>query len=77
MAQFEVNTHRFDPYKNFKFRIKWDGKYVAGLSKMSVLKRSTKMIETGGRRPKRQSQVSWQDNYDAITLSRGITHDRI
>ena len=25
MAQFTVNTHRFDPYKNFKFRVKWDG----------------------------------------------------
>ena len=29
MAQFSVNAQRFDPYKNFKFRIKWDGKYVA------------------------------------------------
>jgi len=31
--QFTVNAQRFDPYKNFKFRIKWDGKYVAGMSK--------------------------------------------
>lgn len=27
---FKVNTTRFDPYKNFKFRIKWDNRYVAG-----------------------------------------------
>lgn len=26
MAEFTVNTSRFDPYKNFKFRVKWDGK---------------------------------------------------
>ena len=30
MAEFSVNATRFDPYKNFKFRLKWDGKYVAG-----------------------------------------------
>ena len=35
MAQFTVNSHRFDPYKNFKFRVKWDGRYVAGVSKVS------------------------------------------
>jgi phage tail-like protein len=29
MAQFTVNANRFDPYKNFKFRVKWDGRYVA------------------------------------------------
>ena len=34
MAQFTVNAQRFDPYKNFKFRVKWDGKYVAGVSKV-------------------------------------------
>ena len=38
MPQFVVNPHRFDPYKNFKFRVKWDGKYVAGVSKISALK---------------------------------------
>ena len=30
MAQFTVNPTRFDPYKNFKFRVKWDGRFVAG-----------------------------------------------
>ena len=42
--QFTVNAQRFDPYKNFKFRIKWDGKYVAGMSKTSALKRSTEVV---------------------------------
>ena len=45
MAQFTVNTHRFDPYKNFKFRVKWDGRYVAGVSKVGSLKRSTEVVE--------------------------------
>jgi phage tail-like protein len=41
MAEFSVNSYRFDPYKNFKFRLKWDGRYVAGVSKVSALKRTT------------------------------------
>jgi len=45
MAQFTVNSQRFDPYKNFKFRVKWDGRYVAGISKVSALKRSTEVVE--------------------------------
>lgn len=76
MAQFNVNTHRFDPYKNFKFKIKWDGNYVAGLSKMTPLKRSTKPIdhrEGGDHSTNRKSPG--RTTYDAITLSRGVTHD--
>jgi len=45
MAQFSVNAQRFDPYKNFKFRVKWDGKYVAGISKVGGLKRTTEVVE--------------------------------
>ena len=37
MAQFSVNAQRFDPYKNFKFRVKWDGRYVAGISKVAFI----------------------------------------
>ena len=45
MTQFTVNPMRFDPYKNFKFRVKWDGKYVAGISKVSPLRRTTEVVE--------------------------------
>jgi tail tube protein gp19 len=45
VAQFTVNAHRIDPYKNFKFRVKWDGRLVAGVSKISGLKRTTEVIE--------------------------------
>ncbi len=45
MAEFTVNPQRFDPYKNFKFRVKWDGRYVAGVSKVSALKRTTEVVK--------------------------------
>ena len=74
--QFAVNTHRFDPYKNFKFRIKWDGKYVAGVSKISALKKSTEPVEHregGDPSTPRISPTTWK--YDPLTLERGVTHD--
>lgn len=78
MAQFTANAvHRFDPYKNFKFRVKWDGQYVAGLSKMTPLKRTTEVVkhrEGGG--PHNPHKAPGRTDYDAITLSRGVTHDQ-
>ncbi|HWN71691.1 MAG TPA: phage tail protein [Haliangium sp.] len=77
MAQFEVNAARFDPYKNFKFRIKWDGKYVAGISKVSALKRSTEMIEhREGGDPSTSRKSPGRTKYEAVTLERGVTHDK-
>jgi phage tail-like protein len=76
MAQFSVNTHRFDPYKNFKFRIKWDGRYVAGVSKVSTLKRSTEPVthrEGGDPSTSRVSPSTW--SFEPITVDRGVTHD--
>ena len=76
MAQFSVNTHRFDPYKNMKFRVKWDGRYVAGVSKVSALKRSTEVVshrEGGDPSTSRHSPSTWK--FEPITLERGVTHD--
>ena len=42
---FVVNTHRVDPYKNFKFRVLWDGKPVLGVSKCGALKRTTEVVK--------------------------------
>src|SRR5262245_13364665 len=76
MAQFSVNTHRFDPYKNFKFRIKWDGRYVAGVSKASALKRSTEVVEhREGGDPSTSRKSPGRTKYEAITFERGTTHD--
>jgi phage tail-like protein len=76
MAQFVVNSTRLDPYKNFKFRLKWDGKYVAGISKMSVLKRTTEVVKHRDGGDASSSRKSpGRTEYDAITLDRGVTHD--
>ncbi|MFP5282346.1 MAG: phage tail protein [Actinomycetes bacterium] len=76
MAQFTVNTARFDPYKNFKFRLKWDGKYVAGVSKASVLKRTTEVVShRDGGDPSSSRKSPGRTEYEAVTLERGVTHD--
>jgi phage tail-like protein len=76
MAQFSVNPTRFDPYKNFKFRVKWDGRYVAGISKVGALKRSTEMVEhREGGDPSTSRKSPGRTKYEAIMLERGVTHD--
>src|ERR1700704_2009824 len=76
MAQFTVNAQRFDPYKNFKFRVKWDGRYVAGVSKVSALKRTTEVVKhREGGDPSSSRKSPGRTEYDAITLERGVTHD--
>jgi phage tail-like protein len=76
MAQFSVNAQRFDPYKNFKFRVKWDGRYVAGVSKVSALKRSTEVVEhREGGDPSSSRKSPGRTKYEAVTLERGVTHD--
>src|SRR5689334_18462837 len=79
MAQFSVNTQpqRFDPYKNFKFQVKWDGKYVAGVSKIGGLKRTTEVVKhREGGDPSSSRKSPGRSEYEAITLERGVTHDK-
>lgn len=76
MAEFSVNTTRLDPYKNFKFRLKWDGKYVAGISKVSALKRTTEVVEhRDGGDPSTSHKSVGRNKFEAITLERGLTMD--
>ena len=76
MVQFAVNPTRLDPYKNFKFRVRWDGRYVAGVSKVSALKRSTELVEhREGGNPSTSNKSPGRTKYEAITLERGVTHD--
>jgi len=76
MAQFTVNTHRRDPYKNFKFRVKWDGRFAAGVSKVSPLKRSTEVLSLReGGALSRPLRSPGKTLYAPIVLERGITHD--
>src|SRR5271168_4473417 len=76
MAQFSANPQRFDPYKNFKFRVKWDGRYVAGISKVSGLKKTTEVVKhREGGDPSTSRKSPGRTEFDAITLERGVTHD--
>lgn len=76
MAQFNVNPHRFDPYKDFKFRVKWDNRYVAGISRVSALKRTTEVIEhrEGGDASSARKSPG-RTRFEPITLERGLSHD--
>ena len=76
MAEFTVNPNRFDPYKNFKFRLKWDGRYVAGVSRVSGLKRVTEVIEhREGGDPSTSRKSPGRTTFEPITLERGLTYD--
>ena len=76
MAQFSINAQRFDPYKNFKFRVVWDGRAVAGVSKVSALKRTTEVVEhREGGDPSTVRKSPGRTKYEPITLERGVTHD--
>ena len=76
MVQFSVNAQRFDPYKNYKFRVKWDGKYVAGVSYVSALVRTTDVVEhREGGAPSTARKSPGLTHYEPITLARGVSHD--
>jgi phage tail-like protein len=75
MAQFTVNSYRFDPYKNFKFRVKWDGKYVLGISKVSMLKRTTEVAKHREANAPTPLHMPTTTSFEPITLERGVTHD--
>ena len=73
---FVTNAHRFDPYKNFKFRVILDGKPVMGVSKVSALKRTTDVVkhrDGGDNSTDRKSPG--RTTYEGLTMERGVTHD--
>ncbi len=75
-SEFTVNTHRFDPYKQFKFRVKWDGRYVPGILHVSGLTRTTEVITSRpGSAPSTEQRSPGQTHYEPIVLERGRTHD--
>jgi len=76
VPQFSVNPNRLDPYKSFKFRIKWDGRYVAGVSTMSALLRTTQVVShRDGSDPSSSRKAPGQTEFAPIVLERGLTHD--
>jgi phage tail-like protein len=76
MAQFAVNPNRHDPYKQFKFRVTWDGRVVAGVSKVGALRRSTEVIEhREGGDPSTSRKSPGRTQFQPVVLARGLTHD--
>lgn len=76
MAEFPANPQRLDPYKGFKFRVKWDGRYVAAVSSISALRRATEVIlHREGGDPSTSHKSPGRTEYDAVTLERGVTQD--
>ena len=69
-------TQSPDPYRNFRFRLMWDGRCVAGVSKVSALTRTTQVVtHRAGGDPTTPRRAPGQTEYEAITLERGVTHD--
>jgi phage tail-like protein len=76
MAEFVVNTHRHDPYKHFKFRVKWSGAHIPGVFRVSGLNRTTTVVEhRSGGEPNLVRKSPGLTNYAPITLDRARTHD--
>ncbi len=76
MVQFAVNTYRSDPYRNFKFRIKWDNEYVAGMSKCGALKKSVEVVDwREGGDNSHGHKLPGMTKYEPVTLEAGLTHD--
>lgn len=77
MPSFSVNTHRFDPYKSFKFRVKWDNVVVPGVHKVSGLHRVTEVVEhRDGSAPNVIRRSPGRTTFPPIVLERGLTHDK-
>jgi len=76
MAIFPANQGRFDPYKNYRFKLKFDKDYVAGVCKVTGLKKSTEVVKhRDGGDPSSSRKSPGRTEFDAITLERGITQD--
>lgn len=77
MATFNVNPRRRAPYKGYKFRVKWDGRYVPGIDRVSGLRRTTEPVTHRGGGDSGAADTSpGQTTYDPIVLERGRTHDQ-
>jgi phage tail-like protein len=76
VASFTVNPTRFDPYKNFKFRVRWDGTIIPGVDRITALRRETGVLtHRDGEEPGTDRRSPGVSVYEPITLCRGRTHD--
>jgi len=76
MTGFTVNTHRTAPYKNYKFRVIWDGRIIHGIDRVSGLRRETEVIRyRSGNDSNNLQTTPGKTEFAVITLERGKTHD--
>lgn len=76
-SAFRVNINRFDPYKNYRFLVFFGDVVdpVAGVSKVSGLKRSSDAIDYKEGGNAITLKGIGRTKYEPITLERGVTHD--
>jgi phage tail-like protein len=76
MAQFSLNTHRSEPYQGSKFKVKWDGRYVAGISRVGALTRTVEVVQyRAGGDPSSPRKWPGQASYGDVELQQGVTRD--
>ena len=75
---FTVNAHRYDPYRTFMFQVIIDGKPVAGLKKMGMLKKSTEAIKwRSAGDPSHERVMPGGTSFEPVVLEQGLTHDPV
>lgn len=75
---FPANAHRYDPYRSFLFQVIIDGAPVAGLKKMSGLKRTVEAVKwRSAGDPTHERVLPGGATYEPITLEQGMTHDPV
>lgn len=73
---FTVNAHRSDPYRTFKFQVVIEGRPVAGLRKMTALKRTTEPVKwRSAGDPSVERIMPGGTTWEPVTLEQGLTHD--
>lgn len=76
MAKRIRGSNRSDPYRNFNFRLQWEGRYVAGVRRVGGLKRSTEVVEhRDGADPSVVHKAPGRTSFEAIALEIDVTHD--
>ena len=77
MSDQAIQLLNLDPYNNYSFRLKWDGRYVAGVTRVTALRRTTEVVKHNeGSNHGHSSKSPGRTEYEAITLGRGITQDK-
>src|SRR5262245_36092054 len=78
MAEFSVNTRRYDPYRAFLFQVVVNGVVVAGVSKVGALTRTTEVVShRPGNAITQQFHSPGLTNHEPIVLERGVTFDPV